>query len=121
MTPVYKKDSWNDGTNYSPRSVLSNLSKVLEKCMFDKMAERIDDRTFSSKYQCAFRKGSRIKKWKKIGDKGGNFGELLTDPSKAFDCPSHDSLMAKFCAYGSSMPSLKLVSYYFVKENESYD
>ena len=38
VTPVYKRNSQNDKTNYCPVSILSNLSKVYEKCIFDEMA-----------------------------------------------------------------------------------
>ena len=37
------------------------------------------------------------KVWK-ILDKGGTFGALLTDLSKAFDCTIHDLFLTKLCA-----------------------
>ena len=56
-----------------------------------------------SKYQCGFRKGCNaqhcllvmIEKRKKAVDNGNVFGALLTDLSKAFDCLSHDLIIAK--------------------------
>ena len=50
-----------------------------------------------------------LEKWRESLDSGGNFGAMLTDLSKAFDCLSHDLLLAKFHAYGLGMPSLKLL------------
>ena len=67
-----------------------------------------------------------IEKWKKSIDKGGQSGVLLTDLSKAFDCISHDLLIAKLEAYGVCHNSLKLIDNYFrnrfqrVKINSSY-
>ena len=40
------------------------------------------------------------------------FGALLTDLSKAFDCLSHDLLIAKLNAYGFSMAALRLIQNY---------
>ena len=45
-------------------------------------------------------------------DKGLCTGILLTDLSKAFDCISHDLLIAKLHAYGFSKISLNLISNY---------
>ena len=45
-------------------------------------------------------------------DKGLCTGILLTDLSKAFDCISHDLLIAKLHAYGFSKTSLNLISNY---------
>ena len=45
-------------------------------------------------------------------DKGLCTGILLTDLSKAFDCISHNLLLAKLHAYGFSKQSLNLVSNY---------
>ena len=50
-----------------------------------------------------------IEKWKKLLDSSGNFGEPLTDLSKAFGCLSHDLLIVKPHAYGLDMTSLKLL------------
>ena len=41
-------------------------------------------------------------------DKGGHYGALLTDLSKAFDCLSYDLLIAKSHAYGFDIPALRL-------------
>ena len=53
-----------------------------------------------------------LEKWKSAVDKGKSFGALLTDLSKAFDCLSHDLLLAKLHAYGFSLSSLKLTYSY---------
>ena len=67
-----------------------------------------------------------IEKWKKSVDNGGSFGALMTDLSKAFDCLSHELLIAKLDAYGFDNKSLKLIYNYLsnrkqrVKINESF-
>ena len=45
-------------------------------------------------------------------DNERNFGALLTDLSKAFDCLFHDLLLAKLNAYGFSLTALKLAKSY---------
>ena len=73
--------------------------------------------SFLSKYQCHFRKGystqycllAVLEKWKSAVDKGKSFGALLTDLSIAFDCLSHELLLAKLHAYGFSIVALRLI------------
>ena len=53
-----------------------------------------------------------IEKFRKIRDKKGVSAAVLTDLSKAFDCISHDLLIAKMNAYGVDKKSLSFVSAY---------
>ena len=46
--------------------------------------------------------------WKEATDNNKAFGALLTDLSKAFDCLSHDLLIAKLHAYGIDIGSLNI-------------
>ena len=47
--------------------------------------------------------------WKEATDNNKAFGALLTDLSKAFDCLSHDLLIAKLHAYGLDIDSLNIL------------
>ena len=55
-----------------------------------------------------------IEKWRESLDQGGAYGALLTDLSKAFDCLSHDLLIAKLHAYALDIKSLRLMSNVFL-------
>ena len=70
--------------------------------------------------QCGFRKGYSaqhclvvmLEKWRATLDRKGFCGVLLTDLSKAFDCLSHELLIAKIDAYGFDYKSTKLIYSY---------
>ena len=114
IVPVHKKKSKLSKENYRPISILPNISKVYERCLYDQMSEFFDN--IFSEYQCGFRKDYSaqhcllvmIEKWKKVVDNGGAFGALLTDLSKAFDCIPHDLIIAKLEAYGFQIDALRL-------------
>ena len=111
---------------------MSNLSKIFEKIIFRQISNYMD--SFFSKYQCGFRKGystqqcllSMLEKWKHSVDNGKAFRILLTDLPKAFDCLSHERLLAKLHAYGFSFAALRLIHSYLTnrkqrtKVNSSY-
>ena len=116
ITPVFKKDDRTDKSNYRPISILPNLSKVFEKCIYNQLS--IFFEKVLSKYQCGFRKGfsaqhcllKLLEQWKESVDQGLVFGALLTDLLKAFDCLSHELLIAKLSAYGMEDSAARFVS-----------
>ena len=119
-----KKGDINLKDNYIPVSILSNISKIFERCMFQQISKFMEP--LLSKYQCGFRKGyntqycllAMLEKWKSSVDKGSSFGALLTDLSKAFDCLSHKLLIAKLHAYGFSLNALRLVHSYLTNRKQ---
>ena len=55
VRPLYKKDGRKENSNYRPVSILSNVSKVYERCLYDPIYDFFENKF--SKYQCGFRKG----------------------------------------------------------------
>ena len=98
VKPAHKKGSRNDKENYRPVSILPNISKIYERCLFKLLTNYFEDHF--SKYQCGFRKGVSV------------------DLSKAFDCLPHNLLIAKLHAYGLDIKSLKLMFSYLTNRKQ---
>ena len=80
------------------------------------------------KFQCGFRKGygtqdcllAMVVNCKKALDQGKEYGTLLNDFSKAFDCLPHDLIVGKLHAYGFSIESLKLTNGYLTERRQRF-
>ena len=118
VTPLYKKTDRLLKIKYRPVSILPTLSKVYENVLHTQIYTYFNN--IFSKFLCGYRKGYStqhcllymLEKLKASLDQGMCTGILLTDLSKAFDCISHELLIAKLYAYGFTKKSLSLVSDY---------
>ena len=121
ITPIYKEKQRTSKKNYRPVSLLPILSKLYEKIMGEQINSYVE--SFLSPFLFGYRKGHStqhcllvmIEMWRKALDEKKVAGGILTDLSKAFDCLSHDLLIAKLEAYGFSKSALKLI-YDYLKE-----
>ena len=88
-------------------SILSNVSKIYERCLYSQLYDYFDKNIFS-KHQCGFRQGFStqhallviIGKKKLARDNKEFCAAISTDLSKSFDCICHNFLTAKLNAYG---------------------
>ena len=55
IAPVFNKSDRNSKDNYRPVSILPNISKIFERCIFRQLYRFMFE--FLSKYQCGFAKG----------------------------------------------------------------
>ena len=124
IIPVHKKKEKSDKTNYRPVSILPNLSQIYEKLLYNQLYDYFDKILLPS--QSGFRKGyssqhcllAMSENFKKSADDGNEFGALLTDLSKAFDCIDHKLLVAKFFRYGVSPSALNLIHSYLSNKTQ---
>ena len=120
FTPVFKKGARASKNNYRPVSILSILSKLFERLISKQLSELFEN--ILSKLQCGFRKGygaqhcilMMLETWKAATDKKKATNNL----SKAFDCLSHDLLIAKLHAYGLDLASLKILRDYLINRKQ---
>ena len=55
VIPIYKKNSKHSKDNYRPVSILSNISKIYERTIYEQLQSYFEN--IFSKFQCGFRKG----------------------------------------------------------------
>jgi hypothetical protein len=103
IKPIYKKGIRTDPNNYRPISLLSNCSKLLEKCIKKRLVTFLEQTCFFSDNQYGFRAG------RSTSDAIYNLTEIICkeidnnckvitiflDLAKAFDTISHNILLSK--------------------------
>lgn len=90
-----------DPNNYRPVSIISNLSKILEKILYTRFLDFLSSSGFFANHQFGFLPGSNttaavlqaIDKIKSGLDEGACVAALFFDISKAFDCVDHALLL----------------------------
>ena len=118
VTAIYKKDNPLDKSNYRPISLLSHISKIFEKLLFNQINEYMQPH-FSA-LLTGFRKNHNtqhslikmLEKWKYLLDKDYHIGAVYMDLSKAFDVLNHNLLLAKLDAYGFNRDATSLIQDY---------
>ena len=108
VVPIYKSGDEMLFSNYRPVSVLPVFSKVLERLMYNRLIEFINDNNLLYEYQFGFQKGKSthmaliflIDKITEALDKGNSVIGIFLDFSKAFDTVDHKILLQKLKLYG---------------------
>ena len=126
VIPLYKKDDNKSFGNYRPISLLSSLSKVFEKIVFDQLYEYLISNGLLFESQYGFRKQhsteltaleltDRIRR--EIDENKIPFSVFL-DLSKAFDTLNHHTLLSKLAYYGIKSTALQWFKSYLTERQQ---
>lgn len=108
VTPIYKAGNKNDPCNYRPISILPFFSKIIEKCMANRLMKYLDKFNMLNVCQYGFRKNRNTTSailnfvehiYECLNNKQHALGVFI-DLRKAFDTVSHSILLKKMHKYG---------------------
>jgi hypothetical protein len=108
ITPIYKKDSKADPSNYRPISLTSHVIKIFERVLRTRIVQYLEDNYILSSNQHGFRKGrscltqllNHYDNILKNLNNGSETDVIYLDFAKAFDKVDHKLLLKKVRFYG---------------------
>ena len=108
VTPIHKKGDRTEPSNYRPVSLTSQICKVLESIIRDRITEHLKRNNLLNDAQHGFREGrscltnllETLEQWTEILDEGDCIDVAYLDFRKAFDLVSHEHLIYKLSKYG---------------------
>jgi hypothetical protein len=120
VIPLYKNNDPSLMSNYRPISLLSSISKIIEKVMFSQLYEYLDKNKLLCPQQFGFRPHHStelaalqlVDILVKEMDNGNKPISIYLDLSKAFDTLDHDILLEKLRHYGVTGVELNLFHSY---------
>ena len=110
VTALFKGGYILDVNNYRPISVLSVMSKILERHVYNSLYSYLTKYYFLTPYQSGFRSGyscescllNMTNNWYKSINHGDMVGVVALDLSKGFNVLNHELILSKLKIYGFS-------------------
>ena len=126
VIPVYKKGDQQECNNYRPISVVSNISKLTEKLLYNRLHKFLNQNKCFFNYQFGFRNHhstnhvliSITEKIRKALDEVKFACGIFLDFQKAFDTIIHKTLISKLELYGIRGLPLHLFQNYLEKQTQ---
>ena len=126
ICPIYKKSDKSKCVNYRPISLLSNLSKVFERIMYNRIEKYLETANILYDHQFGFRKSfstehalMSITEQIKSNFRKKSFScGVFVDLEKAFDTVNHSILISKLKYYGLQEPSISWLSSYLTNRSQ---
>ena len=127
VLPLYKKGDDCELKNYRPVSILSPLSKVLEKIVFEQMYSYFTRNNLFHKNLHGYRKSRSTQtallqmydRWARAAHEGKLSGVVLLDLSSAFDLVDPELLLKKLKIYGFDRYILAWVESYLKNRSQA--
>jgi retron-type reverse transcriptase len=119
---IFKKGDKTKCANYRPISLLSNISKIFERIMYNRIEDFLDEYDIIYEYQFGFRKKhstnhallSIVESIRKDLDNKTFSCGVFVDLEKAFDTVNHNILLAKLEHYGIRDNALSCFFVFFI-------
>ena len=129
VIPLYKKGSPSDCGNYRPVSLLSALSKILEKVICKQLNEYLEKNNLLCQDQFGFRRKCQTthvvqKLLNEVSDNANNNEVTIAtylDLSKAFDCIQYDKLYTKLYYLGFDNRTIEWFKSYLSQRKQLTD
>ena len=127
ILPLHKKESTLERKNYRPVAILSPLSKILEKIVYEQLYEYFSRNNILHSNLHGFRKNRSTQtallqmydRWVGAAARGQVSGAVLLDLSSAFDLVPPDILLAKLEIYGLEADFLSWIRSYLSDRYQS--
>ncbi|KAI4825746.1 hypothetical protein KUCAC02_021416 [Chaenocephalus aceratus] len=120
VTPLHKKGSKLDPGNYRPVSILTSISKVMEKIVYEQVEKYLAEKKLIYEFQSGFRTSHSTDTCllylsdhiKQEVDEDKYCGMVMLDLQKAFDTVNHPILIDKLKAIGFDKLSVSWMQSY---------